>query len=384
MDAPFIGKSPKKPLPKWFPLAIKLSYLGVIALALVDIIVYNGVVQNHLKFSPLMLGAVAAVIHLLIRLTHHYHLPKSFAKVSLSFVAPVLGILPALLFCLEEYGPMFPNYFFVNFKFHYAGLFPLTLIIIMFGLSHAPANWLKKRLKIIYFYGLLGILLWAGYLHLQNPQLFKTIRAEDGLIENLTALGYFASAGLSVWLSRYAEKWGTKKWEKYLFQYLFLLAGIAFFVVGGEEISWGQRIFEFQTPAIIAEQNRQSEINLHNSEIVWPYVYTGYLLIGLYGMLAWIPKWLATELLPKKGIIANRVKLFIPSGYLFINFAMIVLYVWLRRNHGPWKYVAWEELAELYLVGGIMIHLVQQVRLAEADCRQTLNTLRRNVFGRFK
>lgn len=268
MDVPFIGKTPKKPLPKWFPLAIKLSYLGVIALALVDIIVYNGVVQNHLKFSPLMLGGIVAVIHLLIRLTHHYHLPKSFAKVSLSFVAPVLGILPALLFCLEEYGPMFPNYFFVNFRFHYAGLFPLTLIIIMFGLSHAPANWLKKRLKMFYFYGLLGLLLWAGHFYLQNPAVYKEITMEDGLVENFTALGYFISAGLTFWLSRHAKRWGNKTWSKRLFQYLLLLGGLVFMLVGAEEISWGQRIFQFETPAIIAEQNRQNEINLHNSELV--------------------------------------------------------------------------------------------------------------------
>lgn len=80
-------------------------------------------------------------------------------------------------------------------------------------------------------------------------------------------------------------------------------------------------------------------------------------------MLAWIPKWLTSELVPKKGVFTNLLSLFIPSGYLFINFAMIALYVWLRLNHGPWKYNGWEELAELYLVGGIVIHLAQQVRL---------------------
>jgi len=35
-------------------------------------------------------------------------------------------------------------------------------------------------------------------------------------------------------------------------------------VAAGEEMSWGQRIFNFQTPDFIARANRQSEFNLHN------------------------------------------------------------------------------------------------------------------------
>lgn len=43
----------------------------------------------------------------------------------------------------------------------------------------------------------------------------------------------------------------------------FLLA-FAFFVFGGEEISWGDRVFDFRTPDFFAQNNIQSETNLHN------------------------------------------------------------------------------------------------------------------------
>lgn len=51
--------------------------------------------------------------------------------------------------------------------------------------------------------------------------------------------------------------------------------------------------------------------------------------------------------------------LIVPGGYLFLNFALITLYAWLRKNHGPWKYQPWEEYVELLLVIGIMTHIIQ-------------------------
>jgi len=43
----------------------------------------------------------------------------------------------------------------------------------------------------------------------------------------------------------------------------FLLLGLLFFFGAGEEISWGQRVFSFETPEIAAA-NIQNEFNLHN------------------------------------------------------------------------------------------------------------------------
>jgi len=40
--------------------------------------------------------------------------------------------------------------------------------------------------------------------------------------------------------------------------------GLSFFFIAGEEISWGQRIFMFQTPEPLAAINVQSEFTLHN------------------------------------------------------------------------------------------------------------------------
>lgn len=43
----------------------------------------------------------------------------------------------------------------------------------------------------------------------------------------------------------------------------FVLLSVCFISLG-EEISWGQRIFNIETPDVIANANRQSELNFHN------------------------------------------------------------------------------------------------------------------------
>jgi hypothetical protein len=44
-----------------------------------------------------------------------------------------------------------------------------------------------------------------------------------------------------------------------------LLGGLAALYFAGEETSWGQHYFGFETPQAIAERNFQKEFNLHNS-----------------------------------------------------------------------------------------------------------------------
>ncbi len=49
---------------------------------------------------------------------------------------------------------------------------------------------------------------------------------------------------------------------------LYILGGIALVFIAGEEISWGQRIFEFTTPEFLRDLNRQNEFNVHNLQTI--------------------------------------------------------------------------------------------------------------------
>ncbi|MDA9714920.1 hypothetical protein N9V04_00785, partial [Bacteroidota bacterium] len=46
--------------------------------------------------------------------------------------------------------------------------------------------------------------------------------------------------------------------------YGLLMLSIVFFLIAGEEISWGQRIFDLATPDYLSSVNEQDELNFHN------------------------------------------------------------------------------------------------------------------------
>lgn len=82
---------------------------------------------------------------------------------------------------------------------------------------------------------------------------------EDGPIEWLTEVPLFIIfIACIIYLFRYARK--RNAW----FFIVYLLLALFSFFVFGEEISWGQRIFNFRTSAYFQQHNSQGEENIHN------------------------------------------------------------------------------------------------------------------------
>jgi hypothetical protein len=87
---------------------------------------------------------------------------------------------------------------------------------------------------------------------------------EDGFFEAGGALMYLLASVILIYLylkSKSGNDFVFLKTKRNLF---FLLLGLLFFLCFGEEISWGQRILNIDTPEFIAEINAQKEINVHN------------------------------------------------------------------------------------------------------------------------
>lgn len=87
---------------------------------------------------------------------------------------------------------------------------------------------------------------------------------EDGLVEYAAVVCYLVSAAITItlfYISKSSER-------RYLFGFrrnvTFLFIGILFIIFAGEEVSWGQRIFNFTTPEFWSFLNRQGEMTLHN------------------------------------------------------------------------------------------------------------------------
>lgn len=129
--------------------------------------------------------------------------------------------------------------------------------MIMMGLK----NFLKKLFFCdgqIMMYSVLSLVIiissYLIYLLLKEDTVIR-LGKEDGLFEYLTALSFLATSILFLLIFFRRKK------------LIHLVFALVFFIGMGEEISWGQRIFNFQSPEYFRENNIQSEFNFHNLTI---------------------------------------------------------------------------------------------------------------------
>lgn len=115
---------------------------------------------------------------------------------------------------------------------------------------------------------------------------------EDGLVEWVGAIGLFAGAGLFLAAFVVAHRRGPEATGlSRLGIWVLLLMAVLLFVAGGEEISWGQRIFGFGNPSDLSEFNAQGETNLHNLNAFQGTAIDGDRLfkIGYFGLFVLLP-----------------------------------------------------------------------------------------------
>jgi len=120
----------------------------------------------------------------------------------------------------------------------------------------------KRRLVMLQF-----CIIVAMYAILWFDGPTRRLTAEDRFVETLGAIMFLVSSvgfGLAYFRSsrlRYKVKGQAEQTRKNIF---YLLLSLFFLLAFLEEISWGQRIFGVETPAIFAKYNHQEEINIHN------------------------------------------------------------------------------------------------------------------------
>lgn len=92
-----------------------------------------------------------------------------------------------------------------------------------------------------------------------NEELAKILFSEMGIIELCTALFYLMAAVVGFVLCRRSRR--LVGWK---YQLSYLLFGLAALFVALEEINYGQYIFNFETPELLAAYNSKGDFNLHN------------------------------------------------------------------------------------------------------------------------
>ena len=112
--------------------------------------------------------------------------------------------------------------------------------------------------RILPYYAILNIFAAVILFYKEREAFFRFTR-EDGFIEYSTAFFLLGCTLLCV-----IRAFNSK--NKYQFAF-YALAALAFFFGFGEEISWGQRIFNFNTPEHLQRINEQNEFTIHNIEV---------------------------------------------------------------------------------------------------------------------
>jgi hypothetical protein len=175
------------------------------------------------------------------------------------------------------------------------------------------------RAEILMYIFLLAIYIIGILITLANPEYFNSHFAqEDGFVENMTALGLLMVAVLQ--LSRLYKLGATKP---LLWKVGVLLTVIVFFFGAGEEISWGQRIFDIQSGEFFLQNNAQQETNLHNLVVSGKKV-NKIIFTQLFGLVVILYLTLIPWLYNKSSFVKNT---FIRFGFPIPRWNQVIVFV---------------------------------------------------------
>lgn len=128
--------------------------------------------------------------------------------------------------------------------------------MILKNLSFAAIREKFLFYEALSYFSIFSALLLAIFsIQIFNPVAYVYLISEDNIGEYATSVAFAAAAYFFV----SAAKRGT-----ILNCFFMLFLAFLSFLIAGEEISWGQRIFGVDTPELLRNINQQGEITLHN------------------------------------------------------------------------------------------------------------------------
>ncbi|MDA0265196.1 MAG: hypothetical protein O3A93_13020 [Chloroflexi bacterium] len=176
-----------------------------------------------------------------------------------------------------------------------------------------------------FFLTLGGVLVFAVVAHwsLRTYTEVGWLESEDGLSEwwsVATSLAGAAAIGAAAWTLR------STRLSPLRYFYLALASGL--FLGAMEEISWGQRLTGWGTPAVLQEVNVQNETNLHNVNFIDSVVFEGLFWGSLLGLIGGFWRFTAN----RRGL-SDLMRLVLPS--ITLAPALLLIMVW--RTGDIWR-----------------------------------------------
>ncbi len=116
-----------------------------------------------------------------------------------------------------------------------------------------------------------------------DKELYRFLLHEDGVVEWAQFICFVVACVAGVGVARFRFRAGHP-WQAALF----LCLAVVMVFAAGEEISWGQRVLELQTPEYFQLNNKQDEISLHNIGSTLDVFKLAMLLAGATGAVAYL------------------------------------------------------------------------------------------------
>jgi len=158
-----------------------------------------------------------------------------------------------------------------------------------------------------------------------DPDFFKNnYVVEDGPIEWLTV--FALSGGFFICLYRVITLYAYKQW---LFLLMTLLLAGVFLFVAGEEVSWGQRIFNIESSNWFQENNAQQETNFHNMRVGGKKINKLIFTYGL-GVILLLYWFVLTPLYHRNHTIAtwlDKLAAPIPKKHQIFGYVLLIIYI---------------------------------------------------------
>ena len=189
---------------------------------------------------------------------------------------------------------------------------------------------------------------------------YNFLIAEDSLLEYAQAILYLIAFFISL---KILLKF--LKLRKILNAFLYFILSLMFLFVSFEEISWGQRILNLDTPNYFLEINVQNEISLHNINKIQPYLHLFYVIVGLYGSIGWIIFHPEVSDLKRifnyKNILDYVVPKWFLSSYFFMTFLLYYSFQYTEFSPKPIpEFLNWrdQECVEFILSLGFVLFTI--------------------------
>ena len=161
-----------------------------------------------------------------------------------------------------------------------------------------------------------------------GSRIIAALVPEDHFFEIIGASSLLVTSLLFLYGFRVARKILGKTWISLIKQLVYLGLALLFFFGAGEEISWGQRIFGFETPQTLAQVNKQDELNLHNLSVLENSAFfTADRLFDAFWFLFAVLTPAVALLLPAFRKFAGK---FIPIVYWGIGLLFLYNYLWAK------------------------------------------------------